>query len=110
MPDIEYQPDFSAPLVIGAAGMAEILQNIRMIIATHMYSVPLDRGFAYDPAFLDSPAPAATARLTGELMDAIEKYEPRVEVTEIDVSGAANPMTGSLAPKIVFHLKKGVEL
>lgn len=109
MSEIEFQPDFSAPLVIGATGMTEILQNIRMIIATHMYSVPLDRGFAHDPAFLDSPAPAVTARLTASLMDAIEKYEPRVKVMEIDL-GQGDFMAGALAPKIIFYLKNGVEL
>ena len=108
----EYLPDFTAALVIGATGMTAILQNIRMIIASTLYSVPLDRGFAYDNSFLDSPAPIVTARLTSILMDAIEKYEPRVEVEAIDFAQSASTtlMLGELKPKIVFHLKEGVEI
>lgn len=108
-----YQPDLQAPFIIGATGMTAILQNIRVIISSEMYSVPLDRGFAHDNSFIDSPAPLAAARLTASLMDALEKYEPRIEIDSIEFATGdvqTRLMQGALQPKITFHLKKGVEL
>lgn len=114
MPEtIEYTPDYSRPLIIGARGITAIFQNIRMIIRTLSFSVPLDRAFAHDARYIDSPAPVETARLTSQLWDAIEKYEPRVEVDSIDFeyTDVKNQLIqGTLTPKIVFHLKKGVVL
>ena len=78
-----------------------------------MYSVPLDRAFAHDGRILDSPAPMATAKLTNQLMDAIEKYEPRVEVQSIDfvyTDAKSQLEQGILTPKITFKVKNGVEL
>ena len=42
-------------LLIGATGIRSIEQNIRMILTTFMYSVPLDRGFAHDGSAVDTP-------------------------------------------------------
>lgn len=103
-----YEPDFSAPIIIGASGMDAILQNIRMIILTFCFSIPLDCAFAHKARPLDSPGPVVSARLTGDLIDAIEKYEPRVKVDGIswhnDGSGAKE---GIFRPKIAFHIEKG---
>ena len=105
--------DGAAPLVIGATGMEAILQNIRIIVLTMAYSVPLDRAFAHAGGFIDSPSPAVTARLVAALVDAIEAREPRVVVDGIDLlenSDAAGLMEGRLVPRIRFHLKDGVRL
>jgi phage baseplate assembly protein W len=102
-----------APIVIGATGMDEILQNIRVIILTTMYSVPLDRGFAHVGAALDSPSPMVTARLVAELTEAIEEKEPRVMVERIDLEptgGKSGLMDGRYSPRVFFHLKEGVTL
>lgn len=101
------------PIVIGATGLTAICQNIRMIILTLSWSVPLDRAFAHDGRMVDSPAPNATARLTGQLIDAIEKYEPRVEVESVEFvyhDQAGQLQEGRLTPRVKFKLKKGVEL
>lgn len=101
------------PLVIGATGFEAICQNIRIIIKTMMFSVPLDRAFAHDGRMLDSPAPIATARLTNQLMEAIEKYEPRVEVQSIEfvyTDAKSQLEEGTLTPKVTFKVKDGVEL
>jgi phage baseplate assembly protein W len=103
----------NAPLVIGATGIDELTQNIRVIILTTMYSLPLDRGFAHKNSALDSPSPQVTARLVAELTDAIEENEPRVEVESIifePVEGVEGIMQGRYAPRVVFHLKEGVSL
>ncbi len=112
MPQVTIAKD--APVQIGASGMDAILQNIRTIILTSMYSVPLDRAFAHIMDMLDSQAPHETMRLSQALVDAIEKYEPRVRVERIDFvpdeSSANGLMQGRLTPKVSFSLREGVVL
>lgn len=90
------------PLRIGASGMDALLQNIRIIVLTTMYSVPLDRGFAHVGDFIDSPSPLVTARLVARLTDAIEDKEPRVTVQRIELEASVagdggEPRSGSEA-------------
>ncbi len=102
------------PLVIGASGVEALLQNIKMIVLTQVYSIPLDRSFAHIDRLVDSPAPLETARPTAELIEAIEKYEPRIRVERLvfeedgDRRGAL--MDGRLVPRLTFRLRDGVEL
>lgn len=102
------------PLVIGATGIDALLQNVRIIILTSLYSVPLDRAFAHVNEMVDSPAPHVTARLTGLLVEAIEKYEPRIKVDSLSFVESADRrgalMEGRVIPKITFSLRKGVSL
>ncbi|MDR3361319.1 MAG: GPW/gp25 family protein [Desulfovibrio sp.] len=99
----------AAPIVIGATGMESLLQNIRIIIQTTMYSVPLDRGFAHVGDALDSPSPHMTALLVSKLIDAIELKEPRVTVESITLE-PVDSLQGRFAPRVVFHPKEGVAL
>lgn len=97
------------PLIIGATGMDEIMQNIRMIITTLAYSTPLDRGFASTGSFIDAPSPYEVARKVAELTEAIEAKEPRVRV--LGISYATTPeseMQGRVYPKISFELREEV--
>lgn len=82
----------------GAQGMTEILQNVRTILSTVRGTVPLDRVFGVDQGLLDSPLPAARARLTGEIIAAVGKYEPRAEVVEVIYDG--DGLEGKLTPKV----------
>jgi phage baseplate assembly protein W len=99
----------NAPAVIGARGMDDIMQCIRYIVRTTVFSVPLDRSFASDGSYLDAPVPHATAARMAALTEAIERKEPRVRVTSIRF--AARPddaMDGRLYPVIRFRLREGV--
>lgn len=101
------------PLIIGATGMEAIIQNIRMILVTLCCSIPLDRAFAHDGRMIDAPAPQDAWRKTGELIDAIEKYEPRVRVEKIEFiyQDIENQLEeGTLTPKVTFRLNRGVEI
>lgn len=104
--------DRAAPIVIGATGIDAIKQNIRIIIETLAYSVPLDCAFAHVGDFIDSPSPLETARMVGVMAEAIETHEPRVLVDKISMEAASttDAMQGSLRPRITFHLKEGVTL
>lgn len=80
-----------------ASEVAEILQNLRTIITTTKYSVPLDRNFGIDADMLDLPINVAQAKLQSEMIMAIKLYEPRVTVTGISFSGTDD---GQLIPKV----------
>lgn len=85
-----------------ASEAAEILQNLRTIITTTKYSVPLDRNFGIDAGMLDLPLNVAQAKLQSEMITAIKKYEPRVEITSISFTGTDD---GVLAPKVQVRIK-----
>ena len=78
--------------------LKEILQNVRCILSTTKYSVPLDRGFGIDGQILDMPIDYAEARLTAEVIDALRKYEPRVRVSKVTFEGDGEE--GKLIPKV----------
>lgn len=75
----------------------EILQNVRTILSTVKFSVPLDRDFGIDASLLDKSILEAKAKISSEIILAIKKYEPRVKVEEITFSG---DMDGKLQPKV----------
>ena len=62
----------------------EVLQNVRTLIMTAKYSVPLDRELGIDAAYLDRPAPDAMARLRVRIADAVRRFEPRAEVKVVE--------------------------
>lgn len=76
----------------------EILQNVRTILTTAKYSVPLDRGFGINADFVDMPIDYAKARLTAEIIDAIRRYEPRVSVSKVFFAG--DGADGKLIPTV----------
>lgn len=86
--DIDFAP---------ASEYVEILQNIRTILATPVYSVPLDRSFGVNAVFVDMPMPIAKAKIGQEIVTAIRKYEPRVTVTRITWEADQD---GILKPKV----------
>ncbi|MGL1931762.1 MAG: hypothetical protein OCC45_08370 [Desulfotalea sp.] len=96
---------------IGLTGLKEIAQNIRTICSTVKGTVPLDRSFGIDVDILDLPLPVAQAKLRAEIVQEVEKQEPRVKVLEVsfkvDEPGA---MDGKLIPIIKIQIKDGVEI
>lgn len=81
----------------------EVLQNIRTILATPRFSVALDRGFGIEAALLDAPLAAAQARLTAEIIAALQTYEPRAEVLRVRYEGDAQE--GILQPKVQVKIR-----
>ena len=108
--EFEFVAD-DAPAVIGARGMDDILQCIRYIVRTTVFSVPLDRSFANDGSYIDAPVPHAVAARMAALTEAIERKEPRVRVTSIRFAPRADDATdGRLFPVIRFRLRGTVRL
>ncbi len=107
MPEIDLTTPLP-PLVIGATGQEAIAQNIRIIVTTLAWSVPLDRGFASSGGFIDAPTPYAVARKIAELTEVIETKEPRVKVESIRFASRPDDMVqGRVYPVISFSLRAG---
>ena len=99
----------AAPLVIGATGLDAVVQNIRMILTTFAYSVPLDRRFASHGGAIDAPAPVMAPPRTEDLPHATEEKEPRAEVVSTRLL-RAETHDGQLRPVVTFKLREGVTL
>lgn len=95
----------------GAAGIRDIAQCLRTIATTRVGTVPLDRVFGTLWEWIDKPEPVAMARYREDLYDAIERFEPRVEIVSIqfkkDPALAAN---GGLNPVVRWKPREGVTL
>ena len=74
----------------------EILQNVAVILSTPKFSVPLDRGLGMAQRFLDKPIQAAQSIMVSEVLEAIEQYEPRVQVDNVTFELGKCP--GALIP------------
>ena len=97
--------------IFGAVGLHDIRNCLKTIAATRVGSVPLYRHFGTDWEWIDRPEPYAMARYRADLMEAIDRYEPRVEVLSITFKkDKAAAMDGKLCPVVRFKLHEGVEL
>src|SRR5258707_1631362 len=82
----------------GATGKHEIFQNIKYIILTEYFSVPLDREFGMDYSMVDKPIPIAEAVLSQEVAMKIALYEPRAQFREINF--VRDMIVGKLSPSV----------
>lgn len=87
--------------------LAEILQNVRTILSTPKYSVPLNREFGANVTMLDDPLPIAEAKLSTEIIEAVQRWEPRVSVTQVTFEGEGQE--GILRPKVRVVLNEQLE-
>lgn len=84
-----------------ATGVEAILQNVAFIIATFKNTCPLDREFGNVPP-IDAPITAAQSLHAAQLVEAIQSFEPRAEVVEIDFEG--DPLQGIAEPKVTVTI------
>jgi phage baseplate assembly protein W len=78
----------------------EILRCIRNLIMTPVGTVPLDRDFGIDQSILGLPIDTAQSLLAVEIIDKVERYEPRVSVSEVELT--AN-IDGQIIAKVVIE-------
>ena len=76
----------------------EVLQNVAIIVSTPKFSVPLDRG----QRFIDKPIQVAQSILISEVLDAVEEYEPRAEVTNVTFETGETP--GLMVPVLEVNI------
>jgi phage baseplate assembly protein W len=90
-------------VIFGAAGVQEIVQNVRTLLLTRRGTVPLDREFGLSFEYLDSPIPRARARLEQEIWLAIKKYESRAILKHIKFEH--DVMSGKMYPHVSIDVK-----
>lgn len=96
--DIDFKP---------ANVAVEVMQNVRTILSTRKGSVPLDRDFGIDFTWIDQPISVARMRCQMAIIDAIEKYEPRAEIEQIEWSEKTEDvMDGKTMPKVSISVKE----
>lgn len=82
----------------GAVGRNEIFQNIKFIVLTEYFSVPLDREFGMSYSMVDRPIRVAEAILSQEVAYKISLYEPRAQFREINFKEGW--LAGKLSPSV----------
>lgn len=80
----------------------EIIQNVKTILTTIKGAVVLDRNFGINADILDLPIPVMQAKLSVEIIESIEKYEPRVKVVKVIYDGDGKE--GVIYPKVRVKL------
>lgn len=62
-----------------------VAQNIRLILSTYKGTVPLNRNLGIDTTFIDMPSNKGLLISKLRIVEAIQKDEPRVEVSSISI-------------------------
>ena len=89
---------------------AEVVQNVRTILATRVGTVPLDRAFGSEWDMVDRPLPVAQQLARAAFFDAVQKYEPRAVIEQIEFRrDAEGAMDGRLIPELTIPLAEGVD-
>lgn len=77
----------------------EIIRNVRMILASPIGSCPMYRDFGIDASIVDKPLNVAQNLYAVNVMETVEKYEPRVSVRQVLFEPDQN---GRLEVKVVI--------
>lgn len=80
-----------------------VMQNVSNILRTALGTVPMYREFGIDARFVDSPINVASPIIYANIREAIEEFEPRCDVVDIDfVPDLSNP--GALLPTVTVRI------
>lgn len=84
---------------------AEIVQNVRTILTTRRGDVPLDRDFGLTWEHIDKPVNVAEVLMRSEIIDVLERYEPRCRVLSVTFpADSQDPQEGILGPKVIIEI------
>lgn len=101
MAEFDILGDTLGDIDFGATGTKEILQNVKTIITTPKYTVPLFRDFGIEGDPTDRPMPVAQAKHIANIIRAVQQYEPRAKVLQVTyVNDPAAAQDGKLIPKV----------
>lgn len=93
-----------------ATEVAEIIQNVRTIIATRKGDVPLARDLGFSWGNIDKPLPLAKAMMQAEIIDAIEEIEPRAKIVSVEFEESeAESADGILKPRVIINIEEVTE-
>lgn len=75
--------DDSTAINLAPSADEEIVQNVRMIISSSKYDVPLNRNFGLSREYMHKPQNVAELLLVRDVTEAIEEYEPRALIKSV---------------------------
>ena len=78
----------------------DILRCLRNLLMTPAGTAPLDREFGIDQSFLGQPINVAQNLVAVEIIDKVDRYEPRVSVLEVELAADA---AGQIRAKVVIE-------
>lgn len=79
-----------------------VLQNVSIILRTRKGTVPMYRDFGIPHTFLDRPIPLVAPILYAEIYEAIQKYEPRARVRNVQFIDGGQ--TGLMIPSVEVEI------
>jgi phage baseplate assembly protein W len=82
---------------------AEVLQNVRFILASFAGAVPLARSLGLSASAVDAPASKARALLMTATLRAIQRNEPRARVVELYVDDL-DAIGGQFSPRVRIEI------
>lgn len=92
----------SGQISFAPESVAEVLQNVRILLGTTKFSVPLDRELGLKTSLIDRPTPQAQALISADIVQAIRRWEPRAKVEKITFTGDKE---GRLVPKVQVRIE-----
>lgn len=81
----------------------EVVLCLETLLSIRKGSQPLDRDFGIDHEIVGCPVDVAKNRMSLEILEKIETYEPRVEVDTIEFKA---DIDGKLSPVIQFKRRE----
>lgn len=84
----------------------EVIQNVSVILATQIGSVPYSRRLGISISALDAPTPVAMASVIREIIQKINEFEPRAIIHEVSFVQPHQNENNRLIPKLVIGVKK----
>jgi uncharacterized protein len=97
--EVNFISQLSQWINFAATGVEEVVQNVKYVLLTEYYSVPLDREFGMDFTMVDKPIPIARLMYSQEASMKIALYEPRAIFEEADYQ--EDQIQGKLGPTTV---------
>ena len=82
----------------------EVIQNVRVLLSTAKFDVPLARDLGLDTNYLHKPQPAAETLLYQAVADALEEYEPRAALIDIEFEESAE--SGIIIPIVEVEINE----
>jgi phage baseplate assembly protein W len=96
-------PPEQTALNLGATGLNEVLQNVRIIVTTRIGTVMLDRKFGLEYNFLDAPQNKAQLMMVQQLCMGLTNFEPRVTFSHIQFG--IDPVTYAMNVTLAVNIK-----
>ena len=87
--------------------LQDIEKNINFLFATREGTAPGDRNFGLSTEYIDAPRPVAEQMMSVDIIEKVEKYEPRVAVEDIEFS--TDEENGELIIKVRFEKNEDYE-